>query len=55
MSGYRVYISAKEREVLLDLLANDINFSELDKHIQEKEKLISKLLDNQDQKSIRAK
>ncbi len=49
VSGYRVYINAKERETLVDLISNDLQLSNLDEHLKEKEKLIAKLLDHQDQ------
>lgn len=42
--GYRVYINAKEAPILMDILANDVNFSDYDEHIAEKEVLITKLL-----------
>jgi hypothetical protein len=52
MSGYRVYITAKDNELLGDILFNDVSFSEDDDQIEDKNRLINKLLDLEDQERI---
>ena len=44
MSGYRVYITAKDYELLVDLLRNDVYLSDDDEREAEKEAVIDKLL-----------
>lgn len=43
-SGYKLYITVKESELIQDLLANDVFIAEDDPLKEQKEKLIEKLL-----------
>ena len=53
-SGYRVYITAKDRELLSDIFNNDVHYSrreeeEEPERIKEKERVIQKVLGTLDQ------